>query len=369
MELGDAFHNPEKRTSFCSFRLPLNRKEYIELNGNTTIIEIARLAGVSRSTVSRVLNDDPNVNSRTRAKVQAVIDELGYQPSPVARSLIGGRSHVLGLVLPTFYSRLVTDPFFSILAHGISSGCNANDYTLMLWLVDPDYEKRTRNNILNNRLIDGIIVASNVIDDPLIQRLVDQKTPVVQVGRNSNPNISSVDADNVAGARLAAEHLLNLGRKRLATITGPIDRFSGQDRLAGFRQGLAEKNLDLPEVRIAYGDFTEEGGYLQAKALLSRTQFDGLFAASDVTAFGAIRAIRETGLKVPENVAVIGFDDLPSCLRHTPPLTSIHQPIHQMGVVAAQTLIDQLESKEAFSPQRVILPVELIERASTNLPG
>jgi len=338
------------------------------LNGNTTIIEIARLSGVSRSTVSRVINDDPNVSSRTRAKVQAVIDDLGYQPSPVARSLIGGRSHVLGLVLPTFYSRLVTDPFFSILAHGISSACNANDYTLMLWLVDPDYEKRTRSNILNNRLIDGIIVASNVLDDPLVLSLVDQNTPLVQVGRNSNPNVSSVDADNVTGARLAAEHLVNIGRKQLATITGPIDRFSGQDRLAGFRQGLEAHNLNLPEERIAYGDFTEDGGYLQAKKLLSQTQFDGLFAASDVTAFGAIRAIREAGLRVPEDVAVIGFDDLPSCLRHNPPLTTIHQPIHQMGFVAAQTLIDQLESKAAFSPQRIILPVELIQRASTIIP-
>ena len=334
------------------------------LNGNPTINEIARLSGVSRSTVSRVINDDPNVSSRTREKVQSVIDEFGYRPSPVARSLIGGRSNVLGLVLPTFYTSLVTDPFFSILAHGISSGCNANDYTLMLWLVDPDYEKRTRSNILNNRLIDGLIVASNVIDDPLIQSLVDQETPVVQVGRNSNPNVSSVDADNVTGARLAADHLVSIGRQRLATITGPIDRFSGQDRLAGFRQGLANHSLDLPEERIGYGDFTDEGGYRQTKTLLSRTQFDGLFAASDVTAFGAIRAIREAGLKIPEDVAVIGFDDLPSCLRHNPPLTTIHQPIHQLGVVAAQMLIDQLESKAAFSPQRVILPVELVERAS-----
>ncbi len=178
-----------------------------------------------------------------------------------------------------------------------------------------------------------------------------------------------MEADNITGARLAAEHLLNNGRKPIGDHHRPIDRFSGQDRLAGFRQGLKDHDLDLPEERIVYGDFTEDGGYFQAKTLLSQTQFDGLFAASDVTAFGAVRAIREAGLRVPEDVAVIGFDDLPSCLRHNPPLTTIHQPIHQMGFVAAQTLIDQLESKAAFSPQRIILPVELIQRASTIIPN
>src|SRR6056297_2472769 len=163
----------------------------------TTIKEIAKLAGVSRSTVSRVINNDPNVSDRTREKVQTIIDKKGYRPNPVARSLISGRTHVLGLVIPMAFSSLFTDPFFSLLSQGISSTCTANNYTLMLWLIEPDYEKRANDNILNNRLIDGIIVASNVIDDPLIEGLIARKVPLLQIGRNNCPDVSSVDADNV----------------------------------------------------------------------------------------------------------------------------------------------------------------------------
>jgi LacI family transcriptional regulator len=332
----------------------------------TTIKEIAKLAGVSRSTVSRVLNNDPNVNERTRQKVQAIIDETEYQPNPVARSLIGGRSRVIGLVIPMAFSSLYTDPFFSLLAQGISSTCTANNYTLMLWLVEPDYEKRANNNILNNRLIDGFIVASNVIDDPLIEGLIKRKSPLVQIGRNNYPGVSSVDADNVHGSVTAVQHLVNNGRKQLATVTGHMDRFSGRDRLSGFKRGLQENNLPILEERIAYGDFTEKGGYLQTKLLLSRTQFDGFFVASDLMSFGAIQAISEAGLRVPEDISVVSFDDIPAASRHNPPLTTVRQPIHQMGAIAAQTLIDQLESGDTHSPRRIILPTELVIRGSTN---
>jgi LacI family transcriptional regulator len=331
----------------------------------TTINEIAKLAGVSRSTVSRVLNNDPNVNEHTREKVQAIIDETEYQPNPVARSLIGGRSRVIGLVIPMAFSSLFTDPFLSLLAQGISSTCTANDYTLMLWLIEPDYEKRANTNILNNRLIDGFIVASNVIDDPLIEGLIKRKIPLVQIGRNNYPNVSSVDADNVHGSVIAVQHLVNNGRKQLATVTGHMDRFSGRDRLAGFKRGLQENNLPIMEERIAYGDFTEKGGYLQTKLLLSRTEFDGIFVASDLMSFGAIQAIKEAGLRVPEDIALVSFDDIPVAIRHNPPLTTVRQPIHQMGAIAAQTLIDQLESHTTGSPRRIILPTELVVRGST----
>ena len=359
--------NLNHKPHFLNVSLAVNQKESQILNGKTTIKEIAKLSGVSRSTVSRVLNDDPNVNANTRAKIQAIIKEVGYQPSPVARSLISGRSRVLGLVIPTLFSHLASDPFFSLLAQGISLFCNTNDYTLILWLVEPDYEEQTRQKILENRLVDGIIVASNAIDDPLIQGLVNQNMPLVQVGRSSIPSVSSVDADNVNGAILAVEHLVSIGRTKLATITGPMDRYSGQDRLEGFKQGLQAHNLPFSNDRVGCGDFTEEGAYQQTKVLLSRTQFDSLFVASDVMAFGAIQAILEAGLQVPVDVAVIGFDDLPEAGRHHPSLTTIRQPIQQMGVAAAKTLIQEIESKTDTSPMRHILPVELIPRESTHL--
>ena len=335
------------------------------MNNVTTIKEIAKIAGVSRSTVSRVINNDTNVSEKTREKVQGIIDEMGYQPNPVARSLIGGRTRVLGLVIPMAFSSLFTDPFFSLLSQGISSTCTANNYTLMLWLIEPDYEKRANDNILNNRLIDGIIVASNVINDPLIKGLIERQVPLLQVGRNDCPEASSVDADNIHGATMAVRHLVNIGRKKLATVTGDINRFSGQDRLTGFKRGLQEKNLPILEDRIAYGDFTENGGYLQTKALLKQTTFDGLFVASDMMCFGAIRAIQDAGLRVPEDVAVVGFDDIPAAARHQPALTTVRQPIHQLGSIAAQTLIDQLECNDTDTPRRIILPTELILRETT----
>ncbi len=334
----------------------------------TTIKEIAKLAGVSRSTVSRVINNDPNVNHRTREKVQSIIDELDYQPNPVARSLMGGRSRVIGLVIPMVFSNLFTDPFFSLLAQGISSTCTTNNYTLMLWLIEPDYEKRANSNILRNRLIDGIIVASNMIDDPLIEGLVTRKVPIVQIGRNNCPEVSSVDADNIHGSAMAVRHLVNIGRKKLATITGQMDRYSGRDRLVGFKRGLQENDLPILDDRIAFGDFTEDGGYLQTKVLLQRTTFDGLYVASDMMSFGAIRALQEAGLRIPDDVALVSFDDIPASARYQPPLTTIRQPIHQIGSIAAQTLIDQLESNDTATPRRIILPTELIIRKTTLQP-
>lgn len=331
----------------------------------TTIKEIAKLAGVSRSTVSRVINNDPNVRESTRAKVQAIIDQVGYQPNPVARSLTSGRTRILGLVIPMSYSSLYTDPFFSLIAQGISSTCTANNYTLMLWLVEPDYEKRANTNILNNRLIDGMIVASNMIDDPLLDGLIERKMPVVQIGRNQRQEVSSVDADNVHGAVTAVRLLVSKGCKKLATVTGHMDLFSSRDRLSGFKRGLQEKNLPIHEERIAFGDFTEQGGYLQTKLLLSKADFDGLFVASDMMSFGALRALQEAGLHVPDDVALVSFDDIPGAARHRPALTTIRQPIHQMGAIAAQTLIDQLENNDTATPRRIILPTELVLRETT----
>jgi len=331
----------------------------------TTIKEIAQIAGVSRSTVSRVINHDPNVSDNTREKVQTIIDEMGYQPNPVARSLISGRTHVIGLVIPMAVSSLFADPFFGLISQGISSTCTTNNYTLMLWLVEPNYEKRANANILNNRLIDGIIVSSNVINDPLIEGLIARNVPLLQIGRNDCPTVSSVDADNIHGAIIAVQHLVKIGRQQLATVTGPMNQYSARDRLSGFERALKEHSLEFSEVQIAYGNFTEESGYEQTKALLGRTKFNGMFIASDMMAFGAIQAIQEAGFRIPEDIAVISFDDIPAAARHKPALTTIRQPINQLGAIAAQTLIDQLENDSNASPRRIILPTELILRETT----
>ena len=331
----------------------------------TTTKEIAEIAGVSRSTVSRVLNNNPNVSTETRARVQAIIDNLDFQPDPVTRSLTNGRTRVLGLVIPMAFSILFTDPFFSMLSQGISATCTANNYTLMLWLIEPEAEKRTNDNILNNRLIEGVIFASNLIGDPLIEGLLARKLPIVVVGRNDNPNISTVDVDNLNSAMAAVQHLVDMGRIKLATITGDIQRFSGRDRLTGFKLGLEKNNLPILNENIAFGYFTEESGYLQAKHLLAQADFDGIFVASDLMAFGAIRAFQEAGLNVPEDIALVSYDDVQAASNCQPSLTTIRQPVPKMGSTAAQLLIDQLENGDNPRPQRITLPTELIIRETS----
>jgi DNA-binding LacI/PurR family transcriptional regulator len=192
---------------------------------------------------------------------------------------------------------------------------------------------------------------------------------LVQIGRNKYPDVSSVDADNVHGTTEAIRYLVQIGRKKLATVTGHMNLYSARDRLIGFKHGLEEYELPILQERIAYGDFTESGGYRQTKLLLSRTDFDGLFVASDMTAFGAISALQEAGLRIPEDVAVVGFDDIPAAARHKPALSTVRQPIQQMGSIAAQTIIDQLESGDTDIPRRIILPTELVVRETTPEPG
>lgn len=331
-----------------------------------TINEIAEIAGVSPSTVSRVINNDPTVSKQTRTRVQAIIDKLHYDPKPITRSLTNEHKRVIGLVIPTAFSSLFTDPFFSPLSQGISTVCTANDFTLMLWLIKPEAEKR-KINIINSKLVEGIIVASNMIDDPLIDFLLSQKIPLVTVGRNDNPLVNSVDSDNIQGAMLAVQHLVDTNRKKLATITGNIYLFCGRDRLSGFKNGLEKNDLPILEENIAYGDFSEESGYKQAKRLLAQADFDGLFAASDMIAIGAIRAIQEAGLKVPQDIALVGFDDTAGASSYQPALTTVRQQTYKLGSTAAELMIDLLESENTPAPRQIVLPTELIVRETA--PG
>ncbi|HZY42419.1 MAG TPA: LacI family DNA-binding transcriptional regulator, partial [Anaerolineae bacterium] len=252
--------------------------------------QIAKLSGVSRSTVSRVINNDPNVSETTREKVRQVVRHFNYEPNAAARGLAAGCTHVLGLVIPMGVSALFTDPYFPILIQGISSACNAHEYSVMLWLAEPEYERRQIRQIMHSGLIDGVIVASTLTNDALVQALSEGDLPFVLIGRHpTNLHMSYVDADNVSGTREAIRHLLRLGRKRIATITGPQDMIAGVDRLAGYTAALRERGILPDENLIVGGGFNEMGGYVAMQQLLPR-QPDAVFAASDMMAIGALRA-------------------------------------------------------------------------------
>lgn len=328
--------------------------------------DIAKMSGVSRSTVSRVINNDPHVRESTRHRVQSIISDANYQPNMAARGLAAGRTRILGLVVPTGVAALFSDPYYPILIQGISATCNALDHSVMLWLAEPEYERRMIHQLTNNSMVDGFIVSAAIEDDPIVNALHDAKVPLVTVGRSSRfDDISYVDTDDFVGATEAVTHLARLGHRRIACITGPLDTFAAQERLNGYRDVLARRQLAYDPGLVVASDYTEAGGYLAMRQLLDRTP-DAVFASSDNMAIGALRALREAGLSVPSDVAVVGFDDMPFAAHADPPLTTVRQPIGRTGRLAAQLLIEQIEKPDE-PVRRVMLPTELVIRQSCGL--
>jgi LacI family transcriptional regulator len=325
--------------------------------------DIGRLAGVSRSTVSRVINDDPHVAADTRAKVLEIIKQANYQPNMAARGLAAGRTQILGIVIPRGVADLFSDPYFPLLIQAISSACNALDYSVMLWLAEPEHERRMIRKILYSGLIDGAIVACALMDDPVVDAFAEAQLPFILVGRHpSGGPVSYVDVDNVSAARDIVMHLLRLGHRRVATISGPRNMVPGVDRLEGYVTALRQRGLAPDPNLMVEGDFTEAGGQAAMQRLLPHAP-EAVFAASDMMAVGALRALREAGRRVPEDVAVVGFDDMPFAARTDPALTTVRQPIHRTGVTAAETLIDMIVHPDAI-PRRIILPTEIAVRES-----
>ena len=331
---------------------------------NLTLEDIARKAGVSRSTVSRVVNDQPNVRDEVRQRVWEVINRTGYHPNAAARTLASHRSWMIGLVLPRSVSSFFTDPYFPHLTKGIAQACNQYDYTLALFLVDSkEDEDKIYPRVSRRDLLDGILVQSGQIGDHLIDRLANSNIPVVIAGRPFHVNgVSYIDVDNVAAAQNAVTHLIHLGRERVATIAGPDNGTVGIDRKAGYLKALADQGRSFDDSLIAEGDFTEAGGYAAMQRLLPE-QPDAVFAASDLMAIGAMRAVRDAGLHIPEDIAFVGFDDLPIATLTDCPLTTVRQPVYEFGFKAVQTLLDLIEN--GIEPaRRIIMETELIVRDS-----
>jgi LacI family transcriptional regulator len=336
------------------------------VNRSPTLEEIARLAGVSRSTVSRVVNDHPNVRNGVRERVWEVIDETGYQPYAAARSLVTRRSRIVGVIIPEAVTTLFTDPFFSHLLCGVTQTCNSKRYDLMLSLFNhPAGQKEMYRRVVRSGHLDGVVVASTRVDDPLIARLLEDGVPFVTVGRHPDERVHYVDMDNVAAARMAVEHLIRQGHRRIATITGPLNMTTGEDRLAGYRQALEAYRLPVEDDLIVEGDFAEASGMAAARRLLSLS-VTAIFAASDVMAVGALKVLREADARVPQDVALVGFDDVPLAAAVEPALTTVRQPIEQMGSMSADLLLNLLENPpdEQAPAHRIILPGKLVVRGS-----
>jgi len=331
-----------------------------------TLDEVALRAGVSRSAASRAINNARHVSRATREAVEQAIQELGYVPNPSARALATQQATAVILAVSHNDPALFADPFFGQIIVGISAALETTDLVLMLALANSPHGRERVQRVLRSRRADGVMLLSLRGDDPLYRLTEQLGLPVVIGGRPLHGEPAwYVDADNRGGARLATEHLIALGRRRIATITGEIDSRAGAERLRGFQETLAVAGLD--NTLIEYGDFTEESGVrATARLLAAHPDMDALFAASDSMAAGAMRALKAHGRSVPADVAVVGFDDLPIARHTDPPLTTVNQPIQALGHEMAKMLISLINGER---PSSLILPTRLTVRESAPMVG
>lgn len=326
--------------------------------------DIGRMAGVSRATVSRVVNGEQNVRPEVRERVEDVIRRTGYTPNAAARSLVSKRSGVIGLVIPSRVHNLFEDPYFAQLIQGVTLASNRAGTTLSLFLFQSEAEERALYpRVVESGFLDGIIVTATRMGDPLVARMTSRGVPLVMVGRPDSPDLSYVDVDNVGGAALAARHLVDIGRQRIGFIGAPTNTTAGRDRLDGFLTGLSDRGRSFdPELRVD-GDFSEPSGH-DAMAVLLERGADAVFAASDSMALGALRAARERGYVLPDQVALVGFDGFSASEKSAPPLTTVRQPVADTAARAVEVLTG-LISGELTAPMSTVFPVELVVRSTT----
>lgn len=328
--------------------------------GRPTLEQVAARAGVSRATVSRVINGNKNVAERIRLVVERAVEELGYVPNTAARSLVTQRTGSFGLVVSEPPSRLFSDdPYFAGVARGVSQQLDAANRQLVLMMVSqPDSHQRIERYVAGGH-VDGVMLVSAHGADPLPGALQRMGVHVVCGGRQlAGVEVPYVDVDNVAASRAAVEHLVGIGRRRIATIAGPQDMVAGIDRLAGYRLALPDR-----EEIVAVGDFTRESGDRAMRLLLAEEpRLDAVFVASDMMAEGALHALRRVGMTVPGDVAVVSFDNKPSSAYTDPPLTTVDNPVVGMGSAMARMLLDLDEGNPVA--HRVVLPSRLVVRES-----
>ncbi|CAL9405463.1 HTH-type transcriptional repressor CytR [Streptomyces sp. enrichment culture] len=330
-----------------------------------TLEQVAALAGVGRGTVSRVVNNEAGVKESTRLAVQRAIAELGYVPNLAARSLAGRRADAVALVMTERDWRLFGEPFFSETVTAVGDALTDTSVQLLLTLVRTDAERQRFVEYARGGRVDGVLLMSVRAEDRLPDMLADAGLPTVLLGRRSgDERVTYVDADNVGGARDAVAHLLRGGRRSIAAITGPLGMYVAQCRLRGYHQALADAGLPADASWTVEGDFTEASGRRAMTELLRRhPDVDAVLAASDTMAAGALAVLRTAGRRVPDDVAVIGFDDF-QLARHTdPPLTTVRQPLEEIGHTMVRLLLEEMEQPEV-AWRHVILRTRLVVRES-----
>jgi len=330
--------------------------------------DVARLAGVSRTTVSLVLNNVPgiNISEETRRRVLEATSQLEYYPHAAARSLASRRSGNIGVVLCQSADRLFADMFLMEVLHGIHSVIRPQSFHILLEAVEEVTAPNAYFELVQSHQIDGLIVSGPRSDDTQLPRIQEKGFPVVLEGQLPGSNLPQVDVDNVGGAHLAVQHLLSLGHRRIAFISnGPLIYTASRDRLRGYEAALTVAGLTYDESLVRYGAFSRVSGYEAMKSLLALPDRPtAAFVASDVVAFGALTALHEADVHVPDEMAIVSFDDVRMAAYVTPPLTSLRLPARKLGQTAAEILL-RLIKGEKVDPGTTLLDTELIVRDSS----
>ncbi|WP_244871480.1 LacI family DNA-binding transcriptional regulator [Orenia marismortui] len=328
-----------------------------------TIKDIAKEAGVSTTTVSRVLNDKPDVSEATKKKIQKVIDKLGYNPNGIARGLVLQKTHTIGLIIPD-----ISNPFFPEVAKGVEDRARELNYSVIFCNTDNDKEREKEAiALMKSKHVDGIILSLSISNKEELYKLEEKNFDVVQIDRKiPDSNYQAVVIDNTLGAYNATSHLVELGHTKIAHVTGDLEIQTGQDRLEGFKKAIANFDLNYKEEWIVEGDFSKESGYQAMKKLLRlKDRPKAVFIANDLMAIGAYEAIFEMGLGIPEDISVVGYDDIEIASIIKPGLTTMTQSKYKLGQAAADMLIAKIDSKEEVDDEDIILNPKLIIRDST----
>ncbi|MEO9174930.1 MAG: LacI family DNA-binding transcriptional regulator [Gaiellales bacterium] len=329
-----------------------------------TIYDVARLAGVSTATVSRALNGTAAIAAPTRAAIDDAVEQLGYRPNPIARSLVTKSTQTIALLLPD-----ITNPFYAELVAGAQELLLERDQAMLLCTTAGDPEQEARYlRLLRAKHVDGALVDGLVLPSERIAAFVEDGFPIVCLDRDVDSSvIPLVQVDNRLGARLATEHLLSLGHTRIAHVGGPDERIS-RERLGGYRDALGAAGIAPDPTVETDGDFVEAGGHAAMQRLLeSGARFTAVFCANDLSAMGALHAILSSGRKVPLDLSIVGFDDLRLAPYTSPALTTIHQPAFEIAQHATELLLQLIRGKPPRTMLHLFAPT-LVVRGSTGPP-
>ena len=330
--------------------------------------DIASLAGVSRTTVSFVLNgvSGMRIPEETRQRVLEAARQLDYHPDAVARSMASGRRKVLGFVVRQMADQAYADLFLPQVLNGLTRAAGAQGYRTIFEPISPENKLDTYSQLIRTRHVDGIVLSGPRSDDEELLRIHHEGAHIVLMGQLHDSDIPFVDVDNVGGARLATQHLISLGHRRIALITNASQAYTASaDRLTGYREALEEAGLAYDESLVRYGNMTPHGGDDAMTDLLTTGERPtAVFIASDTVALGALQAIRRLGLSVPDDLALVGFDDIPLAEFIDPPLTTVRLPAYGLGWGAAEMLLRLIAGDETTPNVNVILETELIVRES-----